>query len=131
MEIVLVDSIDFSKPTTEIQLGLLSLNNLLIKEFQVEIFDFDRMHHIGSFVYDNDIDTTILKIADYLANRNAQIYGFYTVCHSYPITILTAKRLKQIHSSATIILGGPHASSTAVETLKAFEYIDAIAIGES
>jgi radical SAM superfamily enzyme YgiQ (UPF0313 family) len=45
--------------------------------------------------------------------------------------VLTAKTLKQIKPDARIIFGGPHATLTAKESLKAFDFIDAVGLGEA
>ena len=175
MDVVLVDSVNFSIENAVPQLGLLSLRSRLKDEFNVAIADFDHMHFLArpsaassqepgvrsqnktqdasdtngfrdnvcqknkliednttkDFIYSDDVDANIEKMADYLAGINASVYGFYTVCNSYPISILTAKRLKEIMPGAKIILGGPQASLTAQESLQAFDFIDAIGLGEA
>jgi len=131
VDVVLIDSANFAIENIVPQLGLLSLHNRLKHEFDVEIADFDNMHYTKDFNYDDDVNVTIKKMAEYLAEKNALIYGFYTICNSYPITVLTAKALKEIKPDAKIIFGGPQASLTAKESLKAFDFIDAIGLSEA
>ncbi|GHU50749.1 hypothetical protein FACS1894127_6430 [Clostridia bacterium] len=131
MDIVLVDGVNFGSSEENIpQLGLVSLRNQLKHEFSVEIVDFDYMHFIKKYVYDNDYDVAINHMAEYLARKNALVYGFYTMCNTYPVTVLTAKRLKQLKPDSQIIFGGPHATLTAEESLNSFSFLDAIGLGE-
>jgi len=130
MDVVLVDSVNFAYDNVAPQLGLLSLYNQLKHRFYVEIVDFDNMYYLKEFEYDSDINVTIEKMARFLAEKDSSVYGFYTICNSYPITVLTAKKLKQLKPDARIIFGGPHATLTAHETLESFNFIDAIGLGE-
>ena len=131
MDVVLVDSVNFSVGSITPQLGLLALHSRLKRSFSVELINFDRMYYLGEFVYDNDMDVTIEKMAQFLAEKKALVYGFYTICNSYAVTVLLAKRLKQVIPGTRIIFGGPHATMTSQRSLESFDFIDAISLGES
>lgn len=133
MDVVLVDGVIFSYNVESIipQLGLVSLHNQLKHEFSVELVDFDYMSFMKEYTYDDDKDVAISHMAKYLAEKNALVYGFYSMCNTYPVTVLTANRLKQLRPDARIIFGGPHASLTAEESLTAFGFVDAIGLGEA
>jgi radical SAM superfamily enzyme YgiQ (UPF0313 family) len=56
--------------------------------------------------------------------------GFSTICSSYPLTVRWAERFHALSSDVPIILGGPQATITDEETLKAFPWIYAVLRGE-
>ena len=66
-----------------------------------------------------------------LAPVDATVFGFSTICGSYPITIRLAKEVKRLHPGSYIVLGGPQASVVDIPTLNAFEWIDFIVRGEA
>src|SRR5580704_15927720 len=45
--------------------------------------------------------------AERLAAMDADLFGFSTICNSYPVTIQTVQRLKEIRPGAVSLLGGP------------------------
>ena len=69
-------------------------------------------------------------IVSYILNKNPQIVSFYTVGRSYFISLITARNIKKIDKKIKIIFAGPHVSLCSLETLKAFDFIDMVAIGE-
>lgn len=70
------------------------------------------------------------RAASELAARNAEVYGFGTICGSYPLTLRIAAALRAHRPGCAIVLGGPQASATARETLAAFPAVDVVARGE-
>lgn len=130
MDILLIDSVNFNKNNKIPQLGLVSLYTILHKDFDVKIIDFDYLNYKREFEYTNDLDEDVDKMVSYLLGFKAKIYSFYTISNSYPITILMAKKIKERDSDSKILFGGPQASVTYEETLKNFEFVDAIGVGE-
>lgn len=59
------------------------------------------------------------------------VFGFGTICSSYPLTLRIARGLKRLRPDATVILGGPQASVVDVQTLKEFPFVDFVLRGES
>jgi radical SAM superfamily enzyme YgiQ (UPF0313 family) len=59
------------------------------------------------------------------------VFGFSTICSSYPLTLRLAAEVRRTHPKAAIILGGPQASAVDVPTLKAFDCVDIIVRGEA
>lgn len=53
------------------------------------------------------------------------------MCNNYHFVLKVSKYIKETNNNIKIFLGGPQASLTAIKTLKAFNFIDLIAIGES
>ncbi|MGO4879818.1 MAG: B12-binding domain-containing radical SAM protein [Bryobacteraceae bacterium] len=69
--------------------------------------------------------------ADRLASLDADLYGFSTICNSYPVTIQTAQHLKRLRPSAVTLFGGPQASVVDLPTLRHFPFVDFILRGEA
>ncbi|MFE9775550.1 radical SAM protein [Streptomyces sp. NPDC005931] len=61
----------------------------------------------------------------------AHVYGFSTICSSYPLTLRIAERIKHVKPDAAVVLGGPQASVVDVPTLQRFEYVDYVVRGEA
>ncbi|HKM83550.1 MAG TPA: radical SAM protein [Candidatus Acidoferrum sp.] len=66
-----------------------------------------------------------------IATNNASIYGFSSICSSYPLTIRIAKILKGLRPDSTILFGGPQASVVDMQTLAAFPFVDLVLRGEA
>lgn len=130
MDVILINGIGFSEDNVVPQLGLLSLKNILSAKYEVEIISFDRLNKNNQLPYSDAIDDNIDSFVTYLLNLECGIIGFYTICNTYPLSIELAKRLKLKNKNITIIFGGPQASLTAEKTLKAYSFVDIIAIGE-
>jgi radical SAM superfamily enzyme YgiQ (UPF0313 family) len=131
VEVVFINSINFSKTNEIPQLGLLSLLNIVGPHINAEIVDFDRMNTLNEISYENDINENILKMTSFLLAKNAKIYGFYTISNSYPITILLAQNIKKSQPDSIILFGGPQATLTAKLSMIYFPFIDVIGLGEA
>jgi radical SAM superfamily enzyme YgiQ (UPF0313 family) len=59
------------------------------------------------------------------------VYGFSSICSSYPLTLRLAEQVKNHVPSAVVLLGGPQASVVDVPTMKAFPHIDYVIRGEA
>ena len=62
---------------------------------------------------------------------SVDVFGFSTICSSYPLTLRIAREVKKRHPNATIMLGGPQATVVDVHTLEAFPFVDVIVRGEA
>jgi radical SAM superfamily enzyme YgiQ (UPF0313 family) len=62
---------------------------------------------------------------------SADVFGFSTICGSYPLTLRLARTVSETHPDASIILGGPQASVVDVATLESFPFVDLIVRGEA
>ena len=73
--------------------------------------------------------------ADFLASEivenAADLYGFSSICSTYPLTVRIAESVKRLRPNATIVFGGPQASVVDVATLKAFPFVDLVLRGEA
>ena len=115
------------------QLGILSLAAVLeARDESVRILDLNRIY-IDYFesVPKSASPELAESAACAIAANDAEIYGFSTICSSYPLTIRIAKALKAFRPNSTILLGGPQASVVDLETLAAFPAIDLVLRGEA
>src|SRR6266550_7306957 len=115
------------------QLGILSLAAVLeARDESVRILDLNRIY-IDYFesVPKSASPELAESAACAIAANDADIYGFSTICSSYPLTIRIAKALKAFRPNSTILLGGPQASVVDLETLAAFPAIDLVLRGEA
>ena len=67
----------------------------------------------------------------HIAASESDVFGFSTICSSYPLTLRLAKGVKALRPDSTIVLGGPQASVVDRETLTAFPFVDFILRGEA
>ncbi len=111
-----------------IPLGLLSVASRLNEaSFPVRLLDFDLLNNLGELRCD---DTFFENAINRVAERQSKIFGITADCSNYPVAIRFAQYLKQAFPDGLIILGGPHASFVAAQTLEAFPAVDIIVIGE-
>ncbi len=66
-----------------------------------------------------------------LQAKSADLYGFSTICSSYPLTLLLCEDLKRRLPESVIVLGGPQASSVDVPTLESCPSVDLVVRGEA
>ena len=59
-------------------------------------------------------------MAEYICRLNPRIASFYTICNTYPITILLAEKIKEINSEITVVFGGPQATFHNIIYRKSF-----------
>jgi radical SAM superfamily enzyme YgiQ (UPF0313 family) len=115
------------------QLGILSLAAVLEQSgYNLRIVDLNRayLNYAMSAGVKNAED--FLQIATQLiVETGAEIYGFSSICSSYPLTIRIAEAVKAQRKSASILLGGPQVSVVDIQTLTAFPFIDLVLRGEA
>jgi radical SAM superfamily enzyme YgiQ (UPF0313 family) len=69
--------------------------------------------------------------AENLKPQSFNVFGFSSICSSYPLTLRLAAEIKRLNPGARVILGGPQASVVDVSTMRAFTYIDFVVRGEA
>lgn len=113
------------------QLGILSLAAVLeARKHAVSIVDLDQAYlaHLDS----PDRDRSFAEVAaSFVAAKDVDVYGFSSLCSSYPLTIRIAQTLKTCRPTSVILLGGPQATVVDLPTLAAFPFIDFILRGEA
>ena len=133
MDVLFVNNLNFSNSMVldVPNAGILNLASILKSNYTVEIFDLSYEQKKNAIILDNDYELFSNNLVDMILSYDARIIGFTTMCDTYPIVLDLAKKIKLRSSGTKIILGGPQASITAEETMRAFDFIDLIAIGES
>jgi len=125
---VLLVNLPRTRHDLSVPLGLLSLAACLDPAARrAAILDFDLLLKLDSFPSDG---TFVEKAVDTAASTGAKIFGITGDCANYPLVVSFASSLKDEIPAATVILGGPHASLIARETLEAFPAVDIVVIGE-
>ncbi|MGC2697951.1 MAG: radical SAM protein [Candidatus Angelobacter sp.] len=115
--------------------GILSLAAVLeAKGLQPEVVDLNRVYY--RWLQDpNQNKTDFCSFAGaHLAGPDFDgfdLFGFSTVCSSYPLTLRIAAEVKREHSHSIVALGGPQASVVDVSTMRAFPSIDLVVRGEA
>jgi len=66
-----------------------------------------------------------------IADDPADLYGFSSICSTYPLTVRVAESVRKLRPNATIVFGGPQASVVDVATLTAFPFVDLVLRGEA
>jgi radical SAM superfamily enzyme YgiQ (UPF0313 family) len=66
-----------------------------------------------------------------IAAMDADVFGFGTICSSYPLTVRIAEEVKRLRPDVKIAFGGPQASVVDAATLEAFEFVDCVVRGEA
>jgi radical SAM superfamily enzyme YgiQ (UPF0313 family) len=112
--------------------GILSLAAVLeTRGFQPEVVDLNRVYY-NWLREPDEARTDFCSFAEqYFAALDCDLFGFSTVCSSYPLTLRIAEAVKQAHPESVIVLGGPQASVVDVATMRAFPAIDLILRGEA
>ena len=115
------------------QLGILSLAATLEARGETpQIVDLNALYFAFA---DNTRESNANGFAEFAAStilqNDAEVYGFGSICSSFPLTVRIAKALKVMHPHTRILLGGPQASVVDVATLEAFDFIDFILRGEA
>ncbi|MCM3869989.1 MAG: B12-binding domain-containing radical SAM protein [Pyrinomonadaceae bacterium] len=113
-------------------MGILSLAAVLERQgIRPEIIDLNRLYYQFMSSADQNGSGFCGYVIRALAGLSVDVFGFSTICSSYPLTLRLAKGLRQSHPEATIILGGPQASVVDLPTLKTYPFIDLIVRGEA
>ncbi len=108
-------------------IGLMILDSI-IKETgnYSRILDLDYLVSLDKIDKTNFFEEALRIILE----SSVDYIGFTTNCLNYPIVMELAKKIKEKRPQLYIFLGGPHASMTYEETLKTFDFIDLIVVGE-
>lgn len=135
-KVIFIDSIIYSEyhssGNENINIGLESLANVLKaeKRMPVAVIGFNKLFLNGTVPYGKHANENVKAIGSYILKQKPSIVSFYTLYHSHDMAVAVAKYLKQQNSALKIILGGPHATIVAEETLSKYEFIDGVGLGE-
>ncbi len=108
-------------------LGILTLAAVLRPDFDVHVVELNALW--------NQVDgcpERFHRLAfETIAASDAQVYGFSSICASYPATVRLANAIGHESPMAGVVLGGPQASVVDVATLRSFPGIEAVIRGEA
>lgn len=91
------------------------------------LYDINRRIMSGALPLNGNLYSAI---ANELIATGADIIGFMTECDSYHHVLHICDAIMAGQPSCKVVLGGPHASSVAFQTMRLHPIIDAIVIGE-
>ena len=115
-------------------LGILSLAAVLeARGIESEVIDLNWKcyEYLASDVQRREGLTFTAYAARMLEPLSCDVFGFGSICSSYPLTLRIARELRRSHPATKIILGGPQASVVDVPTLREFPFVDIIVRGEA
>ena len=70
------------------------------------------------------------RAARHVLEDPAPVLGFTSMCSSYAAALRIAQECKRQDPGRFILFGGPHAGFVALETMQAFDFVDAVVAGE-
>lgn len=76
-------------------------------------------------------DDFLSYVVPRLVSEPFDLFGFSTICSTYPLTLRLAEAVRAAYPAAAVVLGGPQASVVDVATMKAFPYVDYVVRGEA
>ena len=129
----LADSEAVRQISEQAPIGILTLAAILGQHgITVEVVDLNRTYYryLRSAAYRRRPDFCSYVTREF-ASRSFDLWGFSTICSTYPLTIRIARELKRCHPQSLVMLGGPQASVVDAGTLEAFPFIDFIVRGEA
>jgi len=94
------------------------------------IFNLNRLYYEYLRNRENRVDFCAF-VSRKLEAESFDVFGFGTICSTYPLTIRIAREVKRAHPDAALVLGGPQASVVDVQTLRAFDFVDCVVRGEA
>ena len=113
-------------------MGILSLAAVLeVNGITAQIVDLNQLYYEYFEESDKQRQSFCQYIINKLGSQEYDVFGFSTICSTYPLTIRIAAGVKQLRPNATIMFGGPQASVVDVQTLTAFPFVDLIVRGEA
>src|SRR5215813_84234 len=115
------------------QLGILSLAAMLEASGEAPIIvDLNSLYlqfALSTLQPKRDDFTEVAARA--IAATKSDVFGFGSICSSYPLTVRIARALKALTPDSTVLFGGPQASVVDVKTLEAFPWVDLVLRGEA
>jgi radical SAM superfamily enzyme YgiQ (UPF0313 family) len=124
------DAVGQKKLYPYLPLGLLTISALLEQaNHEVTILDLiwkTSPGLSGKFVLPNPED-----VAHLIKTKAPDLVGFSTIFSSYPLVIKWAELFHHLSPRTPIVLGGPQATATDEQTLRAFTWIDMVLRGEA
>lgn len=128
MDVMFVSEPKFPSDTNVPYMGQLILRDIIKKDYKCEILTSEIA--CSDNLKEKNIEKIIDNMSSYVIKKMPRIIDFYTVCESFPMTILLAVKVAKFLSDSTIIFSGPHASLLSEECLKELKFVDIVAYTE-
>ena len=114
------------------QLGILSVASILQQWGDLpHLFDVNAEYlRFASDAGEAHVDGFADHLATLAVRSNADVYGFSSICSSFPLSLRIAHAVKQLRPHSTILFGGPQASVVDEPVLCHFPAVDYILRGE-
>lgn len=98
---------------------------LLQDGFSVKVLRF------GEFdCFEKDYPSFIRQMTERILEIAPKSVSFYSLCNTYHVVLRIAREVRRQNPGIHLVLGGPQATLTAFDTLKAMEFIDFVCTGE-
>lgn len=130
MRIVLIPSFNVVERRIEpyVPYGLLSLQAAArARGRDVELFALPI--EVLDEIFSNT-DEIVDRIFGLIPKSNVDIFGFSAVCNTSHITLDLISRVKAFSPRSKTVIGGPYGTKISQALLRAFSFLDAVAIGE-
>ncbi len=124
------DVIDSEQLYPYLPLGILTLSSML-EQAGHEVFIIDPVWEAGTSSGAKDVWRNPDIVAHLIHTKAPDLVGFSTICGSYPLIIKWAESFRHLSAKTPILLGGPQATATDEQTLRAFPWIDMVLRGEA
>ena len=115
------------------QLGILSVAAILEAEGdRPHVFDVNSEYlRFAAHAGVGRIDDFAHHLAATVVRANADVYGFSSICSTFPLSLRVARAVKELRPYATILFGGPQASVVDEQVVASFPFVDFILRGEA
>ena len=109
--------------------GLLALSAVLRADLNQEpkLFDLNQNIANGAIGLDRKF---YRNAAERICEHAPDVLGFMTECDSYHHVLQIAEQVKRMRPQCQFVLGGPHASAVAKQTMQRRGFVDAVVLGE-
>lgn len=115
-------------------LGVLSLAAVLAGQGAApQILDLNRLYYdfVSLGPHGREGEDFVSYAVRHIEPMKFDVFGFSTICSTYPMTLRIAEGVRRSHPEAVIVLGGPQASVVDVPTLHTFPFVDFVLRGEA
>lgn len=110
-------------------LGILMLCATLRERLGITPIIYDINANINNDEIKNS-DSFYENAAESILRTKPDVLGFMSECDSYHHVLQICKKVKEKKPECFIVLGGPHATAVAMPTMKKWNCVDAVVLGE-
>lgn len=129
-DVVFVNEIDVMEGSQFPYIGQLILRDILSSKYSCKIVNNKILVKENVIPQSSSVQDIVVLMAKYIAECNPKIVDFYTVCDTFPLTILMANLVREYCPDSTIIFGGPQATLLIEQCLTELKCVDIIGYAE-